>query len=115
VKAGNQQLVCVLENVYKWDAEDDCFWPSRDGVVRIDFGPAWDAARKAAPSGRSIWENGIEAKTTFQDFVLPVGFRYEDTSRCCDNGVVNVSFRLVRGRIIVTSAAYDPDNPPGAW
>ena len=40
---------------------------------------------------------------------IPVGVRYEESSRCCDTGVVSVRFRIDRGRVIITRADYDPD------
>jgi hypothetical protein len=55
------------------------------------------------------------SKTTFPEFVLPVGLRYEESGRCCDYGVVNVQFRLDRGRIVVTKATFDPDAGADPW
>ncbi|MBI2686478.1 MAG: hypothetical protein HYX27_09200 [Acidobacteria bacterium] len=66
VKAGNAALLCVADNVYRWDAEEDCFWFGPTGVVRLDFSPVWKAAQRAAPAGRRVWEYGLKGKTTFE-------------------------------------------------
>ncbi len=109
VHASKEPLLCVVDNVYRWDAQEECFWFAVDGVVRIDFTPIWKAAQKAAPAGRRVWECGLKAKTTFENMTLPVGIRYEENSRCCDKGVVNVRFKLDHGRVIVINAKFDPD------
>jgi hypothetical protein len=112
VPAGKETLVCVLENLYRSDAEDDCFRVSPEGVFKIDFTPVWKAAQIAAPAGRRVWGQGVKAKTTFKDFILPVGLRYDASNRCCDQGVVYVHFQLADGRITVTRAVFDPDAEP---
>lgn len=107
VTAGNDQLVCVLDNVYRWDGEDDCFLPEANGVVRLDFKPAWDAAQRVFPSGRKVWAHGIAAKSTFERMVLRVGMPTEGRNSCCGRGVANVRFRLERGRVVVIDATFD--------
>ncbi len=110
VHADKQPVLCVVDNVYRWDAEEQCFWFNPDGLVRIDFAPIWKAAQKAAPTGRRVWEYAVKAKTTFRNMVLPVALRDQDTGNCCDvKGVVNVHFRLDQGRVIVMDARFDPD------
>jgi hypothetical protein len=107
VKAGKELLLCVADNVYKWDAEEDCFWLGTKGVVRLDFSPVWKSAQRATPAGRRVWEHGLRAKTTFNNLTLPVGIRHEESSRCCDRGVVNVKFKLDHGRVVVVGAEFD--------
>lgn len=109
VKAGNDTLLCVADNVYRWDAEEECFWFGTDGIVRLDFGPVWKAAQKAIPSSRRIWEYNLKATTSFDNLTIPVGIRYDESSRCCDRGVVNVRFKLDRGRVVVVRTSFDPD------
>jgi len=110
VSAGNDPLVCVLDNVYRLDAEDDCFWPEANGIVRLDFKPAWDAAQRVVPSGSKVWPYGIRAKSTFEQFVLKVRIISQGIHRCCDlRGLADVRFKLERGRVVVLQATFDPD------
>jgi hypothetical protein len=107
VKAGNEALLCVRDNVYRSDAEEDCFWFATSGVVRLDFTPVWKAAQLAAPAGRRAWEYGLKAKTSFQNLTVPVGIRSQDTNKCCGRGVVNVRIKLDRGRVVVIGTDFD--------
>ena len=110
VHAAKEPVLCVVDNVYRSDVEEHCFWFNGVGVVRIDFAPIWKAAQKVAPAGRRVWEYGVKAKTAFEKMVLPVALRYQDTGNCCDDkGVVNVHFRLDHGRVVVINAKFDPD------
>jgi hypothetical protein len=109
VTHGRDTLLCVADNVYKWDAEEECFWFATDGIVRLDFSPVWRAAQKAIPAGRRVWEYNLKARSSFTRMTIPVGIRYEQSSRCCDTGVVSVRFRIERGRVIVTHTDYDAD------
>jgi hypothetical protein len=108
-KASNDTLLCVADYVYRWDAEEECFWFGADGIVRLDFTPIWRAAQNAVPAGRSIWEYGLKAKETFDAMTLAVGIRYKESNRCCDLGVVSVRFELNQGRVIVIGTEFDPD------
>jgi len=109
VKAGKDSLICVVDNVYRWDAEEECFWFEASGVVRLNFSPVWKAAQHAIPAGRRIWEYGLKAKTSFQTMTIPVGIRGDEDSRCCTRGVVNVHFKLDRGRVVVLRTRFDAD------
>jgi hypothetical protein len=107
VTGGRDTLLCVADN--RWDAEEECFWFATDRIVRLDFSPVWRAAQKAIPARRRVWEYNLRARTSFPLMTIPVGIRYEESSRCCDTGVVSVHFRIDRGRVIVTRTEYNPD------
>jgi len=110
VRSGSDQVVCVLDNVYRLDAEEDCFFPENNGVVRMDFHPVWDAAQRVVPRGRSVWAHGVNAKSTFEKMIMKVRTISEGIDRCCDTqGAVNVQFKLERGLVVVLQATFDPD------
>jgi len=111
VSAGSDTLLCLKDNVYRSDVEDDCFWFGKDGVVMLDFTPVWQAAQRTIPDGKRIWAHDVMARVTIPQLAIPVWLQVPQGLHppCCGPGVVYVRFRLELGRIVVTQTDYDPD------
>jgi hypothetical protein len=109
LKAGRETLLGVVDNVYRWDNQEEYFWFGADGVVRLNFAPVWEAAQKIAPKGREIWGHDLNGPVNFPTLTISVGLRFSSNGHCCDVGVIQVKFKLDRGRVLVTGTNFDQD------
>jgi hypothetical protein len=86
---------------------DDYYYFGQAGPVRVDFEPVWTAGKAVLPKSMGLWRGGDEnspaalASKRFRLKVLDKG-----VGMCCADGIVEVRFKLDRGRVIVTDARY---------
>jgi hypothetical protein len=109
VKAGPDTLLGLIDDLYRWDEVEEYFWFEADGIIRLNFEPVWQAAKKAIPPDRSIWASHLSGPSNFPGLTISVGITYPDNYRCCAKGVVKVKFKLDRGQVVVMGTSFDPD------
>lgn len=109
VRAGKEPLLCVVDNVFRWDEQEDCFWFSATGAVRVDFSPIWNAAQQTVQGRHAVWDHHLGARANFANLTIPVGIRSDWNNRCCVDGVVYVRFTMDHGRVIVLKTTFNPD------
>src|SRR5437867_9892989 len=107
--AAYETLLGLVDNVYRWDNEEEYFWFGADGIVRLNFAPVWEAAQRVLPKDRLIWNHDLNGRVNFPSLTISVGLRFPQTNRCCDVGVIKVKFKLDRGRVLVTGTSFDQD------
>ncbi len=90
--------------------QEEYFTLDPQGASSFDFKPVFEAAGKVVPEGMFLWAGA--SKFDFASLTWQGGTEKSDANvganvACCV-GTVTVVFRLVDGRIVATSAKYDP-------
>ncbi len=89
---------------------DDYYSFDQIGPTLVDFAPILAAGRAVLPKGVMLWGGGDSnsPKTlTLMRFKLQVW--NDGDGLCCRPGIVEVTFKLDRGHVVVTGAHYNPN------
>ena len=108
IEAGESTLVGVVDEVHKQEEQEHYFLIDQRGVIRLDFGPVWDAAQKLVPDVE-VMRGHVNGRRNFPAMAIPVGLIDPERNRCCGKGVVTVAIKLDRGRVVVIGTKYDRD------
>jgi hypothetical protein len=105
----------VLSTIYshggnKGGHTDDYFWFDETGPHPLDLTPVIEAAQSAIPKGYVLWawtDGALDSSAKLRWWV-----QKKPAWMCCDDGEVEVHFKLDHGRAIVTRTRYDPEGGP---
>jgi hypothetical protein len=108
VSLGRDKILGTLMASGRFDLLEDYYWFNREGPVRIDITPVWEAAKSTLPKDYGIFRV-FDGRTTLPASTATVWtITAKDWGNCWGSeGAVIVKFRLERGRIIVTSKHWD--------
>jgi hypothetical protein len=107
VKVGQDTLLGLEDDCYRVDIVQEYYWFGKDGPVRIDFSPVWEAAKSVAPKDATVW-HGYDGRTALPAGRIRVGLIRDPVWRCCSGGIVEVGFELSGGRVAIKEARFDP-------
>jgi hypothetical protein len=85
----------------------DRFWIGKDGPVRADFKPIWQAVEKVVPKESFILDASVSSSAP----TLTLSARIQDYNNDAASGhlgYADVRFNLNRGRAVVVGAKYQP-------
>jgi hypothetical protein len=89
---------------------DDYYWFGPEGPTLVDFSPIAAAGQAALPKGLHIWGGGdANSFETLASMKFELNVLSEKSSLCCDEGIVEVTFRFDHGHVIVTEARFNPN------
>ena len=108
VKIGHDVVLGLEDDCYRQNVIREYFWFTKDGPGRIDFRPIWAAAKLTVPHNTKVW-GGFDGRLELPVGRMRVGLITDPDWRCCSTGVVDVSFVLRAGRVVVTKQRLLPE------
>jgi hypothetical protein len=107
VEVGNEILLGLQDDCYKQDVIQEYYWFGKDGPIRVDLAPIWEAAKAVVPEDTTV-DVEYDGRTDLPEGTMNVGLIKKPAWRCCTEGVVEVKFSLNNGRVVVNRARLDP-------
>jgi hypothetical protein len=108
VRAGPDEILVTYDLIPGTGSQiyEDYFWFGPDGPVRINTGPISEALKSILPEGLGVWKGGgLDMKSL--KYHMPV-WKEGDANCCPTGGMVDISFRLEAGRLLITRKHFDP-------
>jgi len=110
IAIGREELIGTRDDCQRFGCNEKYFWLAPDGPAALNFEPVFDAAQAACPKEVSAWHGFGDLRGRLPDSTIYVGTK-DAWGHPSGTGTVEIRFKLVQGKFIVTGARFDPDDP----
>jgi hypothetical protein len=87
---------------------EEYFWFDQTGPTHLDMTPILDAAERTMPTGIRLYPLALHGTVAFRSNTFRIQTIPDNSGLCCGEGLAEVRVDIDKGKIMVTSARYDP-------